>query len=132
MLGEIFRDGAYRPIFLDQVVDDVVEWLEHPAVHRNLPSPMRHDVVAGACLRLGARSEQVLIALRRDVIDVDFDLVLLAPLLAKLGESVIRTRYPMVPNAERQLAGLEFITIQAINFDAIKCIKVTLTHSGKR
>ena len=80
--GEIFGDRADRPILLDQLRDDVIERLESRLMDADVPVAVRHDVVAGAGLRFGGRSQLVLLALGRYVVDVDFDFVLLSPLCA--------------------------------------------------
>jgi len=64
---------------------------------------MRHDVVAGAGLRLGGRRELVFFTLRRDVVDVNFDFVFLAPLVAEFVEGFIGAGHPVIPAAECQL-----------------------------
>src|SRR4030088_3079852 len=56
-------------------------------------------------LRLRRGGELVLIALRRDVVDLHLDLVLLTPGVAQLGERVVGPGHPMVPAAEAQCAG---------------------------
>ena len=90
---------------LDELADDVIERLKHALMHLNVPVAMRHDIVAGAGLRFGGGGQLVLFALRRDVVDVDFDFVFLAPLVADLVEGLVGAGHPMVPAAERQLAG---------------------------
>ncbi len=98
-LGEIFGDRADRAVLLDQRGDDVVERLELRLVDADVPVAMRHDVVAGAGLRFGGRGQFVFLALRGDVVDVDVDFVLVAPLFADLVECLVGAGDPMVPAA---------------------------------
>ena len=63
------------------------------------------DVVAGLRLRLGGDGQQVLVALRGDVVDLDVDLVLVGPFLAQSLGGVVAAGHPVVPEADRQLAG---------------------------
>jgi len=98
--GEIFRDRADGTVLLDQLVHHLVERLEHALVHLNVPVAMRHDIVAvPAALR--RRGELVLLALRRDVIDLDLDLVPSRPSVAQLV-SVLLARAPNGPSSEAQ------------------------------
>ena len=69
-------------------------------VDTDVPVAMRHDVVTGAGLRFGRGGELVLLALRGDVVDVDVDFVLVAPLLAELVERLVGAGHPVVPAAE--------------------------------
>ena len=67
----------------------------------NVPVAMGHDVVAGAGLRFGGRGQLVLFALRGDVVDVDFDFVLLAPLVADFVRALLApgTQWSQQPSA---------------------------------
>ena len=103
--GEIFGDRADRAVLLDQGIHYVVERLKHTAMNVDAPVAVRHDVMTGAGLGFCSRGELILLALRRDVIDVNFDVVLLTPFVAQLGQGIVRARHPMVPAAERELAG---------------------------
>jgi len=103
--GEIARDWTDLAVLLDEAVD-------HPRrsaqARGDGPESARRgatDVVAGAGLRLGARREDVLVALRGDVIDLHLDFVLLTPFIAKFGQRIVCAGYPMIPDAERQCAG---------------------------
>ncbi len=104
-LGEIFGDRADRAVLFDQRIDDVVERFEHLGVDADVPVAMRHDVVAGAGLGFGGGGQFVLFALRGDVVDLHFAIVLGAPFVAERGERLVGAGHPMVPYAERQRAG---------------------------
>ena len=103
--GKIFGDRTDRAVLLDELADDVVERLEHVGVDADIPIAVRHDVVAGAGLRLGGRGQLVLLALRGDVVDLHLDVVFLAPLVAERGERLVGAGDPMVPAAQRQFPG---------------------------
>ena len=60
--------------------------------------------MTGARLTFGTRSQDILVTLGRDVVDVDFDLVFLAPFIAQFGERVVGTGDPVIPKAERELS----------------------------
>ena len=66
---------------------------------------MRHDVVTGAGLRFSGGGQLVLLSLRGDIVDMYFDLVLLAPFVAELGERIIRAGHPVIPAAQCQFTG---------------------------
>ena len=76
---EIFDRRVDLAVLLGQLGHDVVDRLETAGVRLRLPGREREDVVAGTRLRLGGDGEQVLVALRGDVVDRDFDLILLRP-----------------------------------------------------
>jgi hypothetical protein len=90
---------------LDELADDVVERLERVGVDADIPIAVRHDVVAGAGLRLGGGGELVLLALPGDVIDPHLDAVLRAPFAAKRRRRFVGSRHPMIPHAKRQYPG---------------------------
>jgi len=104
-LGQIFSDRTDRAGLGDQGIDHIVDRLEHVAVDLYLPGAVRHDVVAGARLRFGACGQDVLVALRRDVVDCHLDLVVIAPLVAQPGQRIVGTGDPMIPHPESELAG---------------------------
>ena len=60
-----------------------------PLVDADVPVAVRHDVVAGAGLRLGGRGQLVLLALRGDVVDLHLDVVLVAPFVAELVSALL-------------------------------------------
>ncbi len=97
-LGEILGDRTDRAVLFDELADHVVERLKHTLMDLNVPVAMRHDVVAGAGLRFGGGGQLVLLALRGDVIDMDFDFVLLAPFGADLVERLVGARAPSGPS----------------------------------
>ena len=105
VLGEILGDRTDRAGLGRERLDHLVERLEHGAMHLDLPGAVRHDVVTGARLRFRARGQDVLVALRGDVVDRHLNLVGLAPLVAQLGQRVVGAGHPMVPDAQRELAG---------------------------
>ena len=104
-LRQIFGDRADRAELLDHRVDDVVERLELVAMDTDVPVAVGHDVVAGAGLGFRGRSQLVLLTLRGDVVDMDFDLVLVAPFLGDLVEGLVGARNPVVPASHRDRAG---------------------------
>ena len=104
-LGEILGRRTDRTILLDELIDDIVDRLEQPLMHLNVPVAMRHDVVTGAGLCFGGCGQLVLLPLRGNVVDTYFDFVLLAPFVAELGERIIRAGHPVIPAAECQFTG---------------------------
>jgi hypothetical protein len=105
VFGEIFGYRTDRAALGDERLDDLVDRLEHVAVDLDLPGAVRHDVVAGARLGFRARGQDVLVALRGDVVDRYLDLVLFSPLVAQLGQRVVGAGDPVIPHAEREFAG---------------------------
>ena len=103
-LGKIFGNRADRAILLDELADNVVERFEQALVNLHVPVAMGHDIVTGASLRLGRGGELVLFTLRGDVVDVNFNFVFLAPLVADFGEGTVGAGYPMIPAAQRKLS----------------------------
>src|SRR6266508_988238 len=69
-----------------------------------LPTRELEDVMTRSRLRLGRNGQQVLVALRGDVVDRDLDLVLRPPFLAKRLRRVVGAGHPVVPEAHRQPA----------------------------
>ena len=102
---EIFDRRIDLAVELDQLGHDVVDRLEMVGVRLRLPGREGEDVVPGSRLRFGGDGQQVLVALRGDVVDRDLDLVLLAPFLAQRLRGIVGAGHPMVPEADRQLAG---------------------------
>ena len=102
---EILDRRIDRAVLLDQLGHDVVDRLEALGVRRRLPGREGEDVVAGSRLRFGGDGQQVLVALRGDVVDRDLDLLLLGPFVAQRGRRVVGAGHPVVPEADRQLAG---------------------------
>ena len=93
-----------RAVFLDQRAHHIVERLKLLGVGESVPGRMREDVVPRFRLRLGDDRQHVLVALRRDVVDLHVHFFLRAPIHAQLGERVVRPRHPMVPEADRKRA----------------------------
>src|SRR5215831_10581073 len=104
-LGQIFGDRADRAILLYELIDHVVEWFEQARMDLNIPVAVRHDVMACAGLRFGRSRQFVLLSLRRDVIDMDVDFVLVAPFLADLIKGLIGTGHPVIPTTQGERAG---------------------------
>src|SRR5262245_61153406 len=71
----------------------------------DVPVAVRHNVMAGAGLRLGGCRQLVLLALRGDEIDPHLDIVLCSPFIAERGEGIVGAGYPMIPNAKRKTSG---------------------------
>ena len=78
-LAEVLDRRVDRAVLLDQLRHDVVDRLQVAGMVRRLPGRERQDVVARLRLRLGGDGQQVLVALRGDVVDLNLDLLLLAP-----------------------------------------------------
>ena len=76
-----------------------------PGMIRRPPGRERQDVVTAARLRLGGDRQELLVALRRDVVDRDLDLFLRRPFLDERGAGVVGARHPVIPEADRELAG---------------------------
>ena len=104
-LAQELGSRRHLAVLLDERVHHVVERLELARVGEAVPGGVRQDVVTGARLRLRHDRPHVLVALAGDVVDLDVDLLLLAPVLAELGQRVVRPRDPVVPEAERERAG---------------------------
>ena len=95
-------DGA---VLLDQRLHDVIDRREVLCVLVCPPRAQRQNVVSRFRLRLHGRGHQQLLALRGDVVDLDVDLLLGRPLFDESLGRGIGARHPMVPQADRQLAG---------------------------
>src|SRR4029077_19866653 len=78
-LGKIFGHRADRAVLLDERCGDLIERLEQLRMGADTPIPVRHNVVAGAGLRLSGRRQLVLLALRGDEIDFHLDIVFSSP-----------------------------------------------------
>jgi hypothetical protein len=98
-VGKIFGHRADRAVLLDELRYHVVKRLEQARMNLNVPVAVGHNVVACAGLRFGRGRQLVLFALRRDVVDVDIDLVLFAPLLANLIKRLVGAGHPVIPAA---------------------------------
>src|SRR5215813_13805624 len=61
--------------------------------------------MAGPCLRLGSGGQRELVTLTGDEIDSQVNLFAVSPLAAKLGERLIGTRNPVVPEAAGEFPG---------------------------
>src|SRR5262249_25458539 len=83
MFGEILGYRTDRARLSDERVDNAVDRLENAAVDLDLPGAVRHDIVAGARLSFRARGQEILIALRCDVVDCHLDFVLLPPFVSQ-------------------------------------------------
>ena len=96
---------VHRAVLLDQLRHDVVDRLEALGVRLRLPGREGENVVSRARLRLGRDRQQVLVALRGDVVDRDLDLLLRGPLVDQRRRRVVGAGNPVVPKAHRQFAG---------------------------
>ena len=92
------------PFCLISGLHDVVERLEHLGVVGRPPAAEGHDVVAGSRLGLGLLRQQQLVALGRDVVDLDLDLLLGRPLFDQRRARGIGGGHPMIPKSDRELA----------------------------
>jgi hypothetical protein len=101
--AEILDRAVDRAVLLDQVLHDVVDRLEQLRVLGRQPgrdsARMSWPDFAWASAAIG---EQVLVALRGDVVDLDLDLLLGRPLLDQVGRGLVGVRNPVVPEADRQ------------------------------
>ena len=104
-LAEIFDRGIDRAILLDQRLHDVVYGFQVQRLVLWPPGRHGENVVAGFCLRFGGNSQQVLESLRRDVVDLHLDLLLGRPLLNERFGGLVGAGHPVVPEADRELAG---------------------------
>ena len=101
--GEVLDRRVDGAVLLDELGHDVVDRLEAAGVVGGLPGREGEDVVARSRLRLGRDGQQVLVALRGDVVDRDLDLVLRAPFLAQRLGRVVGAGHPVVPEADASL-----------------------------
>jgi hypothetical protein len=56
-IGQILGGRTGWPVLIDERIHDVVDWLEHPMAHCDVPVAVRQDIVAGTGLRLGGRGQ---------------------------------------------------------------------------
>src|SRR6185436_4401626 len=77
---------------------------EPVGVTRRQPGGHGENVVTGLGLILGGTGEKQLVALRRDVVDLDFDLFLVRPLLDECGRRLVCFGNPVVPQTEGKFA----------------------------
>ena len=105
VLAEILDGAVDRAILLDQRLHDVVDGLQVQRLVLRPPGRHGQDVVAGFRLRLGGDGQQVLEALRGDVVDLHLDLLLGRPFLNQGFRGLVGAGHPVVPEADRELAG---------------------------
>ena len=103
-LAEVFDRVVDRAVGLDQVAHDVVDRHELIGVARRQPGVDRQNVVSRLCLRFRGSRQQQLVAVRRDVVDLDFDFFLFGPLLDEGFRGLVRVRNPVIPESDRELA----------------------------
>jgi hypothetical protein len=104
-LAEILDGAVHRAVLLDQRLDNVVHRHELVGVARRQPGREGQHIVTGLGLRFGGGREQQLVALRRDVVDRDFDLLLVGPFLDQRLAGLVGAGNPVVPQTEREFAG---------------------------
>jgi hypothetical protein len=102
---EVDRGVVHRAVLLDQLGHHIVDRLE--AVCVVLWGPGRHvqDVVARFGLRLGGEGDQEFVAGVGETVDLHLDSFPGRPLLYQRIRRLIRARNPVIPQADRQLAG---------------------------
>src|SRR5262249_9019510 len=103
--GEVLRRRIPLAVHLRQLGEDVVHRLEEILLVERVPGLEGEDVVPRTRLRLGGGGEHDLVALAGDVVDLEIDILLFRPVLADLGEHVVRARDPVIPEADRERAG---------------------------
>ena len=104
-LAEILHRAVDVAVLGDDRPHDVVHRLEQLGLGVRPPGRHREDVVAGLGLRFGGDGQQVLVALARDVVDRDLDLLLLGPLIDQIGRGLVGAGNPVIPETDRKLAG---------------------------
>ena len=104
-LAEIGHGVVHGAVLLDQRLHDVVQRHEALCISLRPPGREREDVVTGARLRFRRDGHQVLVALRRNVVDRDFDLFLLGPFTGDRFRGLVGARDPVIPETDRELAG---------------------------
>jgi len=69
--------------------------------------PSRHDqnIVAGFGLRFGRDGQEEFVALARDVVDLNLDLLLGSSFIDEIGGGFVRSGHPVIPETYRQLSG---------------------------
>ena len=100
IFAEVLDQGRNRAVRGDQVLHHIIDRLEFLRLVGRPPGREGQHVVTGLRLRLGGDRQQVLVALRGDVVDLDLDLFFRGPLVAHLGEHVVAARDPVVPEAD--------------------------------
>src|SRR5215831_12023755 len=83
LLAEIFDRGGDLTVLLDEVVDNIVDRFEIVGIAGRVPGWEGEDIVPAMRLGFGRDRQQVLIALRSNVVARDIDLLFLAPILAE-------------------------------------------------
>ena len=61
--------------------------------------------MTGFGLGFGLRRQQQLVALARDVVDLNLDLLLGGPFVDQISRSLVRPGDPVVPETDRKFAG---------------------------
>ena len=103
-LAKIVRGRVGRTILFDERFHHVVERLEQLGMIGRSPTAEGKDVVARSRLGLGLLGQQQLVALRGDVVDLDFDPLLCCPLLDEGRTGGVGRRDPMIPQTHREFA----------------------------
>ena len=86
-------------VLLDERLHDVVDGLELFGMRMGPPCRHREDVVAGLRLRFGGDGQQDLVALARDVVDRNLDLLLGGPFIDEIGARPCWRRAPSGPRS---------------------------------
>ena len=102
--AKIFHGLAHRPVLLDQPSHDVVHGRQLVAVLLGIPLVESEDVVPTPRLRLCCLREDYLVAGGGNEVDRYVNLVLGCPLVDQSLQHRIGRRYPVIPDAHRQLA----------------------------
>ncbi|MEY9578322.1 hypothetical protein ABIE88_005898 [Bradyrhizobium diazoefficiens] len=104
-LAQIFDGAVHLAILLDERLHDVVERLEILRIGVRPPARHLKYVVTGLGLGFGRRSQLDLLVVAGDVVDRDLDLLLRGPFIDESRGGVVGAGHPMVPEADRELAG---------------------------
>jgi hypothetical protein len=104
-LAQVFDRLVHGAVLLDQGLHHIADRLKQPGILGRLPGWERENVVTAAGLRLGGDRQEVLVTLRRDVVDRDLDLFLRRPFFDDRSAGFVGAGHPVIPEADRELAG---------------------------
>ena len=104
-LAEVSDRVVYFAVLLDKGIHDVVHGLKQIGIGVWPPGVHRQNVMARFGLSFRGCGQDELVALARDVIDRNLDLFLRSPLIDEIGRGLVGAGHPVIPKAQRQLAG---------------------------